>query len=219
MLAIISAAFFTGLIATVKIWVGASLLSFLIGILCAYLSYERFRIPILSYCIDLLLLVFQGVPFFIQMLIGYFVVPELLGINPSPFFVGMVGLGLCSGAYSAEIVRAGLGGIPRGQWESAHLLGYSSFSTLLYIIAPQALFRVLPALVNEFNAVLKSTAIVSTIGVLELTRVGVNIVSRRLNPGQVYTVIAITYLALTVLLSVCAGAVEKSLKRNGRFSC
>ena len=209
--------FLFGFLATVRLWGIACIISLIIGVVWGALTYSRLRVPFLSRLIELVILIFQGVPFFVQMLISYFVIPDLLGINPSASVTGIINLGLCSGAYMAEIVRSGIGSVPVGQWEACKVLGYSNARAFIYVIAPQALFRMMPAMVNEFNAVLKSTSMLSAIGVAEMTLAGRNVIARSFNPGTVYLMLAMIYLCLTLVLSLTSRVLEEKMSKKGRF--
>ncbi|MCK4499773.1 amino acid ABC transporter permease, partial [Candidatus Babeliales bacterium] len=200
--------FLWGFLATVRLWAIACVISLAIGVVWGALTCSRLRIPVVSRLIEIIILGFQGVPFFVQMLISYFVIPDLLGINPSAFVTGVVNLGLCSGAYMAEIVRSGIGAVPAGQWETCKVLGYSNARAFIYVIAPQALFRMMPAMVNEFNAILKSTSMLSAIGVAEMTLAGKNVIARSFNPGIVYLALAVIYLCMTPVLSSTSRIIE-----------
>src|SRR5690606_37886079 len=115
--------------------------------------------------------------------------------------------------YVCQIVRAGLNSIPVVQWEAAYVLGYSKIQTLLYLILPQMLRNVLPAFNNELESMLKSTAILSSIGMLELTRIGMNIVSRELkDPLAIYIIVAMLYVLMSIVINFFAKRLEKKLK-------
>src|SRR5690606_27696645 len=161
------------------------------GTIFGILASDRLRLPIAAPLIDWYTFILRAVPFFVQLLIVYFVLPDLLGIDLSVFASSVIALGGCSSGYVCQIVRAGINSIPAIQWEAAFVLGYTRLQTLCYIILPQMLKNVLPALNNELEGILKSTAILSSIGMLELTRMGMNIVSRELkDPLSIYVIVA-----------------------------
>jgi polar amino acid transport system permease protein len=126
----------------------------------------------------------------------------------SPLTAGIITIGLNSIAYVAQIIRGGVNGIPVGQWEAAYVLGYSRSATLWYIILPQMLRTTLPALINETISLIKETSIMGAVGIVELTKVARDTVSRTLEP-QWYIVAALIYLALTGLLGLGAQALER----------
>lgn len=193
---------------TLQVLAGAASLSFSIGLLLGILSSERLKVP----GINTVTFILRAIPFYVQLLLVYFVLPDLLGFNLEPFPASVIALGLCSAGYVAQIVRGGLNAIPEAQWESALVLGYNRRQSLWYVILPQMLRNVLPAFNNELDALLKSTAIVSSIGMLELTRVGMNLVSREMEPVPIYLTIALFYIGLSALLNFIARSLERYVK-------
>ena len=197
---------------TLKIVFFASLISFILGTFMGVLSCERLKIPILSNLINLITFVLRAIPFFVQLLLVYFVLPDLIGINLSVLSSSYLALGLCSSGYVCQIVRAGINSISVTQWEAAFSLGYNMRHTLFYVIIPQMFRNVLPAFNNEFESILKSTAICSSIGLLELTRIGMNIVSRESqDPLIIYLLVAAFYLALSLVINIGAKFLERKL--------
>lgn len=193
--------FFQGIVVTVELFFLASILSIALGTCFGMLTSNRLRLPLLSKAISGITFVFRAVPFFVQLLIVYFVVPEVLGINLNPFPASVIALGVCSSGYVAQFIRGGIDEIPLSQWETASTLGYSKKQTLFAVVFPQAMRAALPALNNELESLLKSTAIASSIGMLELTRMGMNIVSREMEPVAIYLAIAFFYGCLSFALS------------------
>jgi len=111
-----------------------------------------------------------------------------------------------------EIIRGGINAIPIGQWEAAETLGYSSYQTIRLIILPQVVRIILPALANELEALLKSTAILSTIGLMELTKVGTTIVARYMIPVSTYLLVAIIYLLMSLVLKGMVRSLEQYIQ-------
>ncbi|HSX11239.1 MAG TPA: amino acid ABC transporter permease [Chlamydiales bacterium] len=200
-----------GAFMTVQVLLASACLSFIFGIGFGILSCKRLKVPILSSLIEGLTFVYRAIPFFVQLLIVYFVMPDLLGINLNPFPASVIALGMCSSGYVAQIVRAGINSIPASQWEAAFTLGYSRLQTLRFVILPQMVRNVLPAFNNELDALLKSTAIVSSIGMLELTRAGMNIMSREMEPIPIYLTIACLYLCMSALLNIFTRTLERKI--------
>ena len=194
---------------TIQVLLSSFTLSFIIGTVFGVFTSKQLKIPFLSSLIEAITFVLRAVPFFVQLLIVYFVLPDLLHFNLEPFPASVIALGMCSSGYIAQIIRSGINSIPLSQWETAKTLGYTTFETLRYIIFPQTLLHVLPPLNNELDALLKSTSIVSSIGMLELTRIGMNIVSRDMEPVPVYFTIALFYIGMSALLNLLARTLEK----------
>lgn len=150
----------------------------------------------------------RGTPTLIQIFIIYFGMPQL-GVRLSPFTAGILALGINSGAYVAEIVRAGLSAIPRGQTESALALGFSRTETMRSIILPQVFRIILPPITNEAITTLKNTSLLSTITVVELTLYAQTLIASTFRPFEFYIAVALIYLALTTILTQLASWLER----------
>ena len=198
---------------TLAILAVSSVISLFLGTVFGILLSNRLRIAGLSECIEGIAFIYRAVPFYVQLLIVYFVLPELLGCNLEPFSASVIALGGCSAGYVAQAVRSGINSVPNLQWESAFVLGFNRIQTVRYIVLPQALRLILPNLCNELDAMLKSTSIASSIGLLELTRASMNVVSREMQPLPIYLMTAVFYL----LMSLCINLFIRFLER--RLSC
>lgn len=205
-----------GLLMTIQIWVGTLLISLSLGLLWGIARCRRLRIIGLSQLLDGIVFVLRGVPFYVQLLIAYYVIPDLFGFNLSPVSAGIGSLGLCSAAYVSQIVRGGINAIPSEQWEAAFVLGLNRIQTLWYIILPQVMRIIVPMLAGECDQLLKSTSIISTIGVIELTRAGMNIVAREMQVVPVYIAIALLYLMLFTLFNAATSFFERRLSYDYR---
>lgn len=192
--------FAQGIGVTLAAWLIASILSLCIGILFGLASCTHLNNINAQRCIKLYTFITKGVPAYVQILIAYFVIPSLLHINVSGFVAATGALTLCSSGYMTEIFRAGINSIAQGQWDACFVLGYPLPVAIKRIIMPQVLRNILPAIVGETEQLLKSTTLLATIGVTEVTRVGMNIISRELNPLPIYCTIALIYLAFAALL-------------------
>jgi His/Glu/Gln/Arg/opine family amino acid ABC transporter permease subunit len=206
-----SALIVQGLLVTFITWLIAGAISVCIGTAIGIISCRALCLKWISECVRLYVFVAKGVPAYIQILIAYFVLPSLLGISIPGYLAATGALAFCSSGYVTEIIRAGINSINTGQWEACKVLGYSRVCTLRYIIVPQALRVILPTLLGELEQLLKSTCLLATIGVTDLTRTGMNIISRELNPLPVYLFIAACYLLFSAILSGVSRYVEKSI--------
>lgn len=157
--------------------------------------------------------VIRGTPLFIQILIVYFGLPSLILVNISPMVSGLIALSLNSAAYLAENIRGGINALSVGQWESAQVLGYTRFQIFKCILYPQVFKNILPSLTNEFVSLIKESSILMVVGVPELTKVTKDIVSRELNPMEMYALCAVLYFCMTSLFSFVARISEK----RGRY--
>lgn len=198
--------FFLGTLKTIFIWLICSFFSLTFGSFFAFFQIKKFNKLIffkqISKFFSILTFILRGVPFYVQILFYYFVIPEFLNLKFSPFFAGVISLGICSAAYTSEIILAGINSIENNQWENSYIFGYNLFQQLFYIIIPQTLKKIFPILLNEFNMILKSTSTLSVIGTIELTRLSQNIVSKTFNPIPVYTITALIYLLITTIFEI-----------------
>jgi polar amino acid transport system permease protein len=139
---------------------------------------------------------------------------ELTARNVSNTGRVIIGLGIAYGAFSAEIFRAGIQSIERGQMEAARALGMSYFQAMRFIILPQAIRRVLPALGNDFVAMLKDSSLVSVLGVRDITQLNKLYTSSTFNFVQGYIVLTFLYLTMTILLTRLVRLMEARLRRS-----
>ena len=200
-----------GMYMTVQVLLGSASISFSLGLVFGILLCDRLKIAVLSPVVEGIAFVYRAIPFYVQLLIVYFVLPDLLGFNLEPFEASVISLGMCSSGYVAQTVRGGLNAIPAAQWEAAFSLGYNTRQSLIFVVLPQMLRNVLPAFNNEFDALLKTTAVVSSIGMLELTRMGMNLVSREMEPVPIYLTVAFFYLCLSALINFIARKLERRI--------
>ena len=134
---------------------------------------------------------FRGTPLLVQIFLFYFAVPVITGQRIDPYVAAVGSCGINSGAYIAEIVRAGIQSIDEGQMEAGRSLGMTWTQTMRYIIVPQAMKRVIPPLGNEFIALLKDSSLVSVIGFEELTRRGQLIIAKTYGSLEIWFSVAI----------------------------
>lgn len=153
----------------------------------------------------------RGTPLLVQIFLVYFGLPAL-GLNLDPFVAGVLAMGINSGAYVGEIVRGGIESIAQGQMEAALSLGMSWWQSMYYIVLPQALFRILPSLGNEFIALLKDSSLVSTIAIAELTRTGQIIITRTFKSFEIWVGVALFYFIMTYAISRAVRYSEKRMR-------
>ena len=194
--------FAQGTLMTLCTWLIAGSISLLVGTCMGILSCNHLASPKNRTLITIYTFISKGIPAYVQILIAYFVLPALFGINVPGIFAATLALAFCSSGYMTEIIRSSINTISRGQWDACFVLGYSTKATLLKVILPQTLRNVLPALFGEFEQLLKSTSLLATIGITELTRTGMNIISRELNAIQIYLIIAAIYLIFSAILQI-----------------
>ena len=153
----------------------------------------------------------RGTPLLVQIFLSYFALPVLLRQRVDPFIAAITGCCINSGAYIAEIFRAGIQAIDEGQMEAGRSLGMTWVQTMRYIIVPQAFKNIVPPLGNEFIALLKDSSLVSVIGFEELTRRGQLIIARTYGSLEIWISVAIIYLVMTLTISRLVAYLEKRL--------
>jgi polar amino acid transport system permease protein len=151
--------------------------------------------------------VIRGTPLLVQIFIMYFFIGTVLKL--SAFAAGIVALSVFTGAYIAEIVRAGIQAVPKGQTEAAQSLGFSGAQTMRHIILPQATRRILPPLAGQFINLIKDSSLVSVMALTDLTKAGREVVSSTFLPFEVWFTVAGMYLVLTGALSFGVRKLEK----------
>ena len=151
----------------------------------------------------------RGTPLLVQIFLIYFALPVILEQRVDPFIAAITACGINSGAYIAEIFRAGIQAIDNGQMEAGRSLGLSWTQTMRYIIVPQAFKNVIPPLGNEFIALLKDSSLVSVIGFEELTRRGQLIIARTYGSLEIWLSVALIYLVMTLSISRLVAFLEK----------
>lgn len=202
---------------TLLISIAAIAIGILIGIIVAVIKYvnKKFgRFKVLNVVFDVYLTVFRGTPVYVQLLIMYLIV---LVVFPTTT-VAIITFGINSGAYVAEIIRGGLESVDDGQLEAGESLGLSTVQIMVNIVLPQGLRRALPALFNEFIALVKETSIVGTIGVVDITKVAARIVARTYEPFVPYIASALIYLVIVVLLTQVLKILERRFSASDRKS-
>ncbi len=152
--------------------------------------------------------IIRGTPMLIQISFWYFA----LGLEP--FIAAVIGIGLNSGAYVSEVIRSGIQSVGKGQIEAARVLGLTKLQVARFIVLPQAIRSVLPALGNELITIIKDTALASTIGVVELYRQASYIRGRTYDVITPYFAMALIYLFMTTTLSVLVTRLERKLNRH-----
>lgn len=212
---------FLGVGTTLEITAFAVILGVALGLLVALLKLSKHPLPrvIGSVYVEIL----RGTPLLVQALIWYAGVPMLLqahGIDftwrDNPNVCGILACGINSSAYVAEIIRAGLQAIDPGQVEAARSLGMSHRKTMRFVVIPQAIKIILPALGNEFVTLIKETAVLSIVSIVEITRHGVLWASQSYMFWQAYIGIAVVYLCLTIPLSRVIAFAERRMALSDR---
>ena len=158
--------------------------------------------------------VVRSVPILVLILWVYYGLPPMTGLEINVLWAGVIALALSDSAFQAEIFRAGIQSIDKGQYEASHTISLSYTDTMRFVILPQAIRRILPALGNQLVYMLKMSSLVSVIGMQELTRKANELVVTEYRPLEIYTVLVLEYLVLILAVSACVRWLERRLKTN-----
>ena len=156
--------------------------------------------------------VFRSIPLLVLLLWVYYGLPIVVGISLSPFIAGIVSLALSDSAFEAEVFRAGIQSIPKGQRDAARSIGLNKYQAMRLVIFPQALRIILPAIGNQFVYVVKMSSLVSIIGLADLTRKANELVVSVYRPLEIYTFLVIEYLVLILVISYLVRKLENKLR-------
>ncbi len=206
-----------GFYVTIKVTFFALILGILLGLIVAIIrnTYDNTgKLKILNCLCNIYLTIIRGTPVVVQLLIIYYGVFASTRIDK--VLVAILAFAINSGAYQAEIFRAGIQSVPRGQFEAGRSLGFSYPQTMMIVIVPQAFKNVLPTLANEFIVLLKETSVAGYIALQDITKAGDIIRSQTYSSFTPLLAIAIIYLILVMGLSYLVSLLERRLKKNER---
>ena len=192
---------------TIQITVLSTAIGFVIGLIVGVARISNLRL--LRMLAEVYVEFFRGTPLLVQIFLFYFALPVITGQRIDPFIAAISACGINSGAYVAEIFRAGIQSVDDGQMEAGRSLGMTWLQTMRYIIVPQAFKRVIPPLGNEFIAMLKDSSLVSVIGFEELTRRGQLIIAKTYGSFEIWMSVAVIYLVMTLTISRFVAYLER----------
>lgn len=211
---------YSGIGVTLQITAVAVILGVVLGLIIALCKLSKYKIISLGASVYVELL--RGTPLIVQALILYNGLPMLLQANgimfrwDYPVLAGMLACGINSSAYVAEIIRSGLQAVDKGQMEAARSLGMTNLQAMKFVIIPQAFKIILPALGNEFIALIKETAVLSIISITEITRKSMLWSSATFQAWPAYLGTAVVYLSLTIPLSRIVLYIERRMGQSDR---
>jgi arginine/lysine/histidine transport system permease protein len=201
-----------GVWVTLQIAFFAGIFGFVFGIILSLFKISH--IKILNWFADLYTSIFRGTPLVLQLMIIYFGSPQVLGYQIEPINAAILSFGLNSTAYISEIIRGGIQGVDKGQSEAAMALGVPYRPMMLNIVFPQALKNILPSLMNEFITLTKESAIVTTIGVMDIMRRAYQVGSDQFRFIEPLILAGIIYYVLVMLLTLLGKAVERRMRKS-----
>ena len=202
----------SGLSITIYISILSIIFSLIIGFLIALLGFSKNRLLLILN--RLFIEIFRAIPLLVLLLWVYYGLPIIFGISFGPFIAGIISLSLSDSAFEAEIFRAGIQSISKGQRDAAKSLGLNKIQEMNLVILPQALRVILPAIGNQFVYVLKMSSLVSILGLADLTRKANELVVTVYRPLEIYSFLVLEYLVLILIISYFVRKIEKKLKVN-----
>ncbi len=208
--------FFEGIGNTLLIAFFATLMGVVLGTIVAIIKVyhkQSGKLKILNAICEVYTTVIRGTPIVVQLLITYNII---FVWSTQAVAVGILGFGINSGAYVAEIIRGGINAVDIGQTEAGRSLGLSQAQTMKSIVLPQAIKNVLPAIGNEFISLLKETSIIGYLGVIDLTKAAERVISRTMDVYFPYISIALVYLAIVCVLNYLVKKLERRLAKSDR---
>ena len=194
---------------TLLISLCSCVIGFLFGIVIALC--EEYGSPILQWIVYIYVNIMRGTPMLIQILGAYYVLP-MIGIHCSAMITAIIAIGLNSGAYLSQVIKSGISSVSKMQIEGAYVLGFSRYQTARYIVLPQAIRTIFPALLNELVTLIKDSSLASTINVLELTKQGRIMMSQTYDALSVFFMLFCMYLIITSAVTYVMHVVEKRIK-------
>jgi polar amino acid transport system permease protein len=201
-----------GLLVTFQVTIGALFCALPIGLVTGIARLSRFR-PI-NLAASTYVEIIRGIPLIVQIMYLYYGMSKYLKIEGIP--AAIAAISFCYGAYMGEVFRAGIDSVDHGQTEAARSLGFNRFQTLMYIILPQSMRTILPPIGNESIAMLKDTSLVSIVAVADILRLGRQYASKHFNYFETYSLVAILYLIITLILSKGVSMMEARLSYYDR---
>ncbi|MCZ0701757.1 polar amino acid transport system permease protein [Natronobacillus azotifigens] len=198
-----------GIWVTIRFVIVAIILGFILGTLLALCKISSIRL--LRAIAGSYTSIFRGTPLILQLMLFHYAVPQLTGYDITPFMSAILAFGLNSAAYVSEIIRAGIQAVDKGQTEAAKALGVPYREMMIDIILPQAMKNILPALMNEFITLTKESALVSTIGYLDLMRRSQVVGSSLFRNFEPLLFVGVIYWLMVTGLSVLGRMVERRL--------
>lgn len=202
-----------GLLNTLKITGTALVFGVALGLVLALLRLSQHRLA--SWPAGFVIEVFRTTPPLVQLFWFFFALPLIVGIEMTPFMAAAVTFSIQSAAFFAEVFRAGIVSIERGQWEGARAIGMTRGQTLQRIVLPQAVKRMIPAFMERAIELMKTTTLVATISYADLLFAANEIAQKTFRPLETFTVVALIYFVVIFAVSLIARQIERRLAVSG----
>lgn len=204
---------FLGLKNTILIWALSAIISITLGFFWGLAREKRLFSWYITKIFDIFAYTIQGIPLYLQLLITFFIIAPFFKIN-NAVFIGIISLGICSAAYSSQIIKTSLKAVPDEQWILMRSIGYSKWNGIYYVILPQMTSHIIPLFISECDQLLKSISILSTLGILDFTRSGLNIINTTLKPIPIYIILLLVFLSCSLTLRYIVYLYNKKTKKE-----
>lgn len=202
-----------GLLNTLKVTGAALVLGVVLGLVLALLRLSRHAVA--SWPAGFIIEIFRTTPPLVQLFWFYFALPLIVGVEMTPYMASVATFSIQSAAFFAEVFRAGIQSIERGQWEAARAIGMDREQTLRRIVLPQAVKRMMPAFVERAIELAKTTTLVATISYADLLFAANEVSQKSFRPLETFTAVAVIYFAVVFVASLIARRLELRLARSG----
>ena len=206
---------FTGAKYSLLLAIGALFFGVILGIIGAALKLSKHFV--LRAIGNVYVEIFRGTPMLLQIMFLYLAVPTVVQsitgqrFQADPYVCGLIAMSLNSGAYQVELIRSGILGVDKGQWEACETIGLNYVQTMRYVILPQAFKRIIPPLISEFITLIKDSSLISCIGAVELLKSAQVVGAQYYDVMSPYCIVAVYYLIMTISISYLGRYVEKRL--------
>jgi len=202
-----------GLVNTLKVTGTALSCGLVLGLVLALMRLSRHRLA--SWPAGFVIEVFRTTPPLVQLFWFFFALPLLVGIEMTPFMAAAVTFSIQSAAFFAEVFRAGIQSIERGQWDGARAIGMTHAQAMRRVVLPQAVKRMIPAFMERAIGLMKTTTLVATISYADLLFAANEISQKTFRPLETYTVVALVYFVVIFMASLVARRLELRFARSG----
>ena len=199
-----------GIVLTLFLLAGGLMIGLILGVLFSFLRYQKIG----NWLINGFISIMRGTPVILQLAFMYFALPVIVGLKPNVVVAGIVTFGLNSSAYLAEIFRAGIESLPKGQFEAAKTLQISTYYTWKDIILPQVIKNILPALLNEMIALLKETALIATIGGMDIMRRAQTVAAEQFTYFLPLCIAGLYYYLMVILIEQAGKYIQRGQHAN-----
>jgi arginine/lysine/histidine transport system permease protein len=201
-----------GITVTLEIVILAGVLGFILGTILSLFKISKWKF--LGWLADAYTSIFRGTPMILQLMVIYYGSPQIIGYQIQPYTAAVLSFALNSGAYVSEIIRAGILAIDKGQQEAALALGVPYGKMMFDIILPQAIKNILPALMNEFITLTKESAIVTSIGVMDIMRRSYQVGAEKYSFFEPLIIAGVIYYLMVMILTFLGKGLERRMRRS-----